>query len=95
MPALWIAHVDVLDADAYGEYIKVASECIPEHGGTFIARGGRCEQMEGKAYPRNVVARFPDVDSAVACYNSEKYQAVVEKAKAASNRSVVIVETDE
>ena len=95
MPALWIAHVEVKDPDAYGEYIKVAGECIPAHGGRFIARGGRAEQMEGFAYPRNVVAKFPDVDSALACYNSDAYQAVVAKAVAASNRSVVIVETDE
>ena len=95
MPALWIAHVDVKDAAAYGEYIKVASECIPAHGGKFIARGGRCEQLEGRAYPRNVVAKFPDVDSALACYNSPAYQAVVPTAVEASDRSVVIVETDE
>ena len=95
MPALWIAHVDVTDEAGYGDYIKVASECIPAHGGVFIARGGRAEQMEGRAYPRNVVARFPDVESALACYNSPKYQAVVPKAKASSDRSVVIVETTE
>ena len=41
------------------------------------------------------IARFPDVDSAVACNNSDKYQAVVEKAKAARNRSVVIDEIDD
>ncbi len=95
MPALWIAHVDVTDADAYGAYIEVASVCIPAHGGKFIARGGRCEQLEGKAYPRNVVAKFPTVDAALACYNSPEYQAVVPLAKEASDRSVVIVETDE
>ena len=95
MPALWIAHVDVTDAEGYGAYIKVAGECIPEHGGVFIARGGRAEQLEGRAYPRNVVARFPDMESALACYNSPKYQAVVASAIAASDRSVVIVETDE
>ena len=41
MPALWIAHVEVTDEEKYGEYIKIASEVIPAHGGKFIARGGR------------------------------------------------------
>ncbi len=95
MPALWIAHVDVTDPEGYGDYIKVASECIPEHGGVFIARGGRYSQMEGKDHPRNVVARFPTYEAALACYNSEKYQAVVPTAIGSSDRSVVIVETDE
>ncbi|MEM8872464.1 MAG: DUF1330 domain-containing protein, partial [Pseudomonadota bacterium] len=68
---------------------------IPAHGGVFIARGGAFEQLEGRAYPRNVVARFPSMDAALACYNSPEYQAVVPTAIAASDRSVVIVETDE
>lgn len=95
MPALWIAHVDVTDEAGYGEYIKVASEAIPAHGGVFIARGGAAVQLEGHAYPRNVVARFPSIEAAEACYNSAQYQAVVKTAIASSNRSVVIVETTE
>ena len=61
MPALWIAHVDVTDEEKYGNYIKVASVVIPDHGGEFIARGGRFVQFEGRARKRNVVARFPSV----------------------------------
>ncbi|MEO0917512.1 MAG: DUF1330 domain-containing protein [Pseudomonadota bacterium] len=94
MPALWIAHVDVTDEVGYADYIKVASECIPAHGGVFIARGGRYQQMEGTDHPRNVVARFPTFEAALACYNSPEYQAVVPTATAASDRSVVIVETE-
>lgn len=94
MPALWIAHVDITDPEAYAEYVRVAGEAIPAHGGVFIARGGRAEQVEGRAYPRNVVARFPSVEAALECYNSPEYQAVVPIAKQASDRSIVIVETD-
>ncbi|MEM9779303.1 MAG: DUF1330 domain-containing protein [Pseudomonadota bacterium] len=94
MPALWIAHVDVTDPDAYADYIKVASEQIPAHGGVFIARGGAFEQLEGRAYPRNVVARFPSMEAARACYNSPEYQAVVPTAMAASERSVMILEIE-
>lgn len=95
MPALWIARVDVEDADLYGKYIEVASEVIPAHGGRFIARGGRVEQVEGLGRGRNVVAKFPDVDSAVAAYNDPKYQEAVVWAKQASERDIVIVETSE
>ncbi|MEM8786917.1 MAG: DUF1330 domain-containing protein [Pseudomonadota bacterium] len=95
MPALWIAHVDVTDEDGYAAYIKVASVVIPAHGGRFIARGGAFEQLEGRAYPRNVVARFPSLEAARQCYSSPEYQAVVETAKAASDRSVVIVEIED
>lgn len=93
MGALWIAHVDVTDEDKYGAYIKVASVVIPEHGGEFIARGGKFVQFEGKARARNVVARFPSVEAAEAAYNDPRYQEAVVFAKAGSDRDVMVVET--
>ena len=95
MPALWIAHVDVTDPETYAKYAKVASEVIPAHGGKFIARGGRVVVLEGGARARNVVARFPDVDSARAAYDDPRYQEAVKKAMAASDREIIVVETDE
>lgn len=95
MPALWIASVDVKDAEAYGKYAKLASAVIPAHGGTFIARASRYVQLEGRDFPRNVVARFPSVEAAVACYNSPEYQAALEHARGAADRQLVIVETTE
>lgn len=95
MPALWIAHVTVTDAESYGQYAKLAGPAIAAHGGTFLARGGRFVQLEGKARPRNVVARFPTVDAAVACYNSTDYQAALDHARGASERELMVVEISE
>lgn len=95
MPALWIARVDVKDTQLYDRYIAVASRVIPAHGGVFIARGGRVEPVEGAARERNVVARFPDVDAALAAYNDPDYQEAVGWAKQASDREIIIVETSE
>ena len=95
MAALWIARVDITDPDLYGKYITVAAEVIPAHGGVFIARGGRVEQVEGQGRGRNVVARFPSVENALAAYNDPKYQEAVVWAKEASDREIVIVETTE
>ena len=95
MGALWIAHVTVNDEEAYAKYAKGATEAIAAHGGTFIARGGRYVQLEGKDRPRNVVARFPDVETAEACYHSDAYQAALSHARGASERELLIVETTE
>ena len=92
MTALWIAHVQVSDADAYGRYAEAAGPAIAAHGGVFLARGGRYRQMEGNDRPRNVVARFPSFEAAVACYESSEYQAALTHAKGASERDLVIVE---
>lgn len=95
MPALWIAHVTVTDADAYGKYAELAGPAIAKHGGTFIARGARFVQLEGKERPRNVVARFPSVEAAVECYHSPEYQAALDFARGASERELMVVETTE
>lgn len=95
MPALWIAHVTVTDAEAYGRYAALAGPAIAKHGGEFIARGGRFVQLEGKERPRNVVARFPSVEAAETCYHSSDYQAALDHARGASERELVIVEITE
>lgn len=90
--ALWIAHVDVTDPDAYAIYAKGAGPALAAHGGVFLARGGRFVQLEGTPRARNVVARFPSVEAAVTCYNSPEYQAALSHATGASVRDLVIVE---
>ncbi|MGJ8605244.1 MAG: DUF1330 domain-containing protein [Marivita sp.] len=95
MPALWIAHVTVTDPDAYAKYAELAGPAIAQHGGKFIARGGRFVQLEGQERARNVVARFPSVEDAEACYNSPEYQRALDHARGASERELLIVETNE
>ncbi len=93
--ALWIAHVKVTDAAAYGEYAKRATLAIAAHGGVFLARGGRYVQLEGNDRPRNVVARFPSLEKALECYHSPAYQAALSFAKGAAERDLLVVEEAE
>ncbi|KJZ20035.1 DUF1330 domain-containing protein [Loktanella sp. S4079] len=95
MSALWIAHVTVTDEASYKKYAELAGPAIAEHGGTFLARGGRFVQLEGKERPRNVVAKFPSVEAAVDCYNSAAYQAALDHARGASERELMVVEITE
>jgi len=92
MPAYWIAHVTVTDAEAYARYARGATEAIAAHGGRFLARGGAYRQLEGKDRPRHVLAEFPDMATAEACYRSEAYQAALAHATGAAERDLVIVE---
>ncbi|MHA6324246.1 DUF1330 domain-containing protein [Roseivivax sp. CAU 1753] len=101
MPALWIAHVHVTDAEAYGKYAKLAGPAIAAHGGTFLARGGRYVVLEGNktaagdARERHVVARFPSVEAAEQCYRSDAYQEALNHARDASERDLLIIELSE
>lgn len=95
MPALWIGHIIVKDAESYGKYAELAGPAIAQHGGHFIARAGRYVQLEGKDRPRNVVAKFPSLEAAEACYHSPEYQAALKYARGAAERDLVIIETTE
>ena len=90
--ALWIAHVHVTDAEAYGRYAALAGPALAAYGGVFLARSGRYVQLEGRDRARNVVARFPSLEMAVECYNSAQYQAALAHAKGAAVRDLMVVE---
>jgi uncharacterized protein (DUF1330 family) len=90
--ALWIGHIEVLDAEAYGKYAALAGPAIAAHGGHFLARAGRYVQLEGNDRARNVVARFPSLERAAECYRSPAYQAALAHAKGAAIRDLMVVE---
>ena len=92
MPAYWIGHVKVTDPEAYGRYAQLATGAIEGHGGRFLARSGRYVQLEGNDRARNVLAEFPSLEAAEACYRSAEYQAALQHAKGAAERDLVIVE---
>ena len=90
--AYWVANVEVTDAEGYSEYAKIAKEAIESQGGTFIARGGRHIQCEGRDRARNVVVEFPSLEAAEACYNSEIYKKALAFSATSSVRDVVLIE---
>ena len=92
MSAYWIGNVKVTDEEAYGKYAAIATVAIAEHGGKFLARGGKYEQLEGNDRSRNVLAKFPSLEAAHNCYYSDRYQEAVSHAKGACERDLVIVE---
>jgi uncharacterized protein (DUF1330 family) len=95
MAGMWVVHIDVKDAEKYGEYIKGSSQVVAGHDGEFIARGGRYLQKEGREYARNVLVRFPTYDKAVEAYESDAYQGIVGIAKDSSDRLLTILEIDD
>jgi len=92
MAAYWIAHVNITNPEAYAEYACLATTAIEAHGGEFLARGTRTIWLEGNERARNVVVRFPSVEAAERCYQSEAYQQAFSHAKNAAVRDLCIVE---
>ena len=91
--AYWIAaHMNITAIDKVKAYAELAGPVIESHGGRFLARGGRVETMEGYEQQRVVVTEFPSLEEAVACYNSDGYQAAKAKIDGGVTRDICIVE---
>lgn len=87
-----IARIDVTDAAEYARYTARTPEVAAAHGGRFLVRAGRHEQLEGEGRARNVILQFPDYAEARAFYDSEDYRAILPHALAGSVRELVVVE---
>jgi uncharacterized protein (DUF1330 family) len=87
-----IVRVSVLDPEAYKVYAAAAGEAIRHHGGKPLARGGRCEILEGEGRMRNVVLEFESYDKARAYYYSPEYQAALKHRLGIAVADMVLVE---
>ncbi|WP_281984529.1 DUF1330 domain-containing protein [Thalassorhabdomicrobium marinisediminis] len=92
MTAYAIVQIDVHDADEYAKYAKLAGPAVEKFGGEFLARGGETEVMEGTSRARNVLIKFPDVETAKEFYNSPDYQEALEYALPVADRDYKIVQ---
>ena len=74
MPAYIIVDVKINNPEEYDEYKKLTPASVEAFGGSFIARGGTTETLEGDWNPsRVVVLRFPNADRARQWWSSKEY----------------------
>ncbi len=87
-----IARISVLDPEGYKAYAEAASAAIRFHGGKPLARGGRCEIVEGEGRMRNVVIEFDSFEKARTYYYSPEYQAALKQRLGISVADIAVVE---
>ena len=88
----WIAHVDVTDAVAYKEYVRLNGIAFAKYEAKFLVRGGISEMRAGDLHPRHVVLEFPSYAAAKACYDSPEYQEALKVRDTAGMVDIAIVE---
>jgi uncharacterized protein (DUF1330 family) len=87
-----VARANVTNQAAWGEYAAKAGEAMKKYGGTPLARGGRCETLEGEGRPRNVVIEFASYDAALTYARSPEYAAAKKLRQGAGQIDIVVVE---
>lgn len=88
----WIASIDIHNMDGYRAYIEANGAVFAKYGARFLVRGGDFETPEGTSRSRNVVLEFNDYATALACYKSPEYQALVAIRSPHSAGNLVIIE---
>ena len=70
----WVACVNVKNHAEFNKYIRLAGPAVNLHGGKFLVRGGKVDNLEGKNFERIVISVFESSNKAKECYNSKEYQ---------------------
>ena len=93
MAAYIISDLTILDKTAIETYRTRAAASIAQHGGRYLARGGKIEVLEGEWDPQAIiVVEFPDLERARAWYRSPDYAAALEVRDRALTRNLILVD---
>ena len=86
------AHMTIRDTEKMMAYAVAASIAVDAHGGNFLARGGRVATLEGFEQSRVVIVEYPNLEQAVACYNSDDYKSAQAILGDGAARDICVVE---
>lgn len=93
MVAYWIARSKVSNPENYNKYVSLVPDILKKYNARPLTRGGRYEIMEGTdKFHRFIVIEFPDLETAVAAYNSPEYQQAKQHRDGAGEVEIVMVE---
>ncbi len=88
-----VIDTEVIDQEAFAEFVVRIPEAMIANGGRFVVRGGRSEVVEGDWNPqRLVIMEFDSYDAARAFINSAEYVALDELRHRAVKSRVVVTE---
>jgi uncharacterized protein (DUF1330 family) len=93
MAAYVVVEVLITDEEEYERYKPLASASVAAYGGSYKARGGAVDSLEGDAVDgRIVVLEFPDLDRARRWYKSDEYSAALSIRQVAASSRLFIVD---
>ncbi len=88
-----LGNVRIDDPDAYKSYAEQVPGVLTDLGGTYLARGGTAEAVEGGMdLHRIVIVGFADIAAAENFHKSEAYAPLLTIRTNASDSNIVIVE---
>jgi uncharacterized protein (DUF1330 family) len=92
-PAFLVAEVQLTDPDAIKPYGAKAPQIVVQHGGQYLARGGKTESLEGMELAGRVaIIQFPSMAALKKFYDSPEYREVAPIRQRATKSRLFAVE---
>ena len=93
MAVYMIVDISVHDEQTYTQYVARARQIVEEHGGRYLAPGGRIVSRSGGWDPQRIVLiEFPGMDQLRSCFKSPEYAEIAPMRERSTDARVVIVE---
>lgn len=88
-----IAELEVTDPDWVRAYVQNVTAMVERHGGRYLARTSKVEQIEGQRTPPQVVVliEWPSKEIAQEFYDSEEYRPYRESRIDGANNEFVLI----
>ena len=76
----WVSvYREIIDEQKLTAYAEAGGPAVIANGGRFLVRGGRVIPKDAGMAERTVIVEFDSLDAAIAAYESDAYQAALEK----------------
>jgi uncharacterized protein (DUF1330 family) len=93
VPGYLIFEIEIIDADAWDEYRRVAGPVMAASGGRFLVNSASAVPLEGGWRPKTIsVVEFPSFEAAETFYHSEAYQQTLALRQRASRGRGILVD---
>ncbi|MFV2090198.1 MAG: DUF1330 domain-containing protein [Pseudomonadales bacterium] len=93
MTTYLIAQLDIHDREEYSKYEEGFRDSFSQYGGKLLSVEEDPETLEGNwSFTRTVLIEFPSKEVAMGWYDSDDYQALVQRRFAASTGNLVMIE---
>ncbi len=94
MSVYLVVQSKVLDAEAYGVYLKAVAPLVKRYGGRFLVRGGKVTPMVGDDWhpERMIVIEFPSEESVREWFACPEYQEILPYRKRGAEVNAVLLE---
>ena len=86
------AHRSLAHPEKSNAYRELAKPALEKHGGKYLAGGGRVIAKENGVAERTILIEFDSLETAIAAYESDDYQAALKVLDGGADRDIRLFE---